>query len=43
MSTTRLLVLGVVAGHGTTHGYTVHSELVSWGADGWANVKWGSI
>jgi DNA-binding PadR family transcriptional regulator len=43
VSTTRLLVLGVVAGHGTMHGYAVHNELVSWGADGWANVKWGSI
>ncbi len=43
MSTTRLLVLGVVAGNGTSHGYAVHQELVSWGADEWANVKWGSI
>jgi DNA-binding PadR family transcriptional regulator len=43
MSTTRLLVLGVVAGHGTAHGYVVHNELTSWGADEWANVKWGSI
>ena len=43
MSTTRLLVLGVVSGFGTAHGYRVHHELVSWGADEWANVKWGSI
>lgn len=43
MSTTRLLVLGVVSGYGTAHGYLVHNELVSWGADEWANVKWGSI
>lgn len=43
MSTTRLLVLGVVSGYGTAHGYLVHNELMSWGADDWANVKWGSI
>jgi len=43
MSTTRLLVLGVVAGQGTTHGYAVHAELMSWGADSWAKVQWGSI
>lgn len=43
MSTTRLLVLGVVSGLGTAHGYAVHNELRSWGAHEWANVKWGSI
>ncbi|GLU48403.1 PadR family transcriptional regulator [Nocardiopsis ansamitocini] len=43
MSTTRLLVLGLVVGHGTTHGYAIHHELVLWDADKWANVKWGSI
>ena len=43
MSTTRLLVLGVVAGWGTAHGYAIHNELVSWGADDWAKVRWGSI
>lgn len=43
VSTTRLLVLGVVAGQGTTHGYAVHAELLSWGADTWAHVRWGSI
>lgn len=43
MSTTRLLVLGVVAGYGTAHGYLVHQELTSWGAEEWAHVKWGSI
>lgn len=42
-SATRLLVLGVVRAHGTAHGYLVRSELVSWYADEWANVKWGSI
>ncbi|MFC7330946.1 PadR family transcriptional regulator [Marinactinospora rubrisoli] len=43
MSATRLLVLGVVRRIGRAHGYLVRSELVSWGAEEWANVKWGSI
>ena len=43
MSATRLLVLGVVRGYGRAHGYRVGSDLLSWGADEWANVKWGSI
>ncbi|NYI07462.1 PadR family transcriptional regulator [Allostreptomyces psammosilenae] len=43
MSATRLLVLGVVRGYGRAHGYLVRHELVSWGAQDWANVKWGSI
>ncbi|MGI5427600.1 PadR family transcriptional regulator [Streptomyces sp. CA-179760] len=43
MSATRLLVLGVVRMHGRAHGYLVRSELVSWGADEWANIKFGSI
>lgn len=43
MSATRLLVLGVVRGHGRAHGYLVRTELLGWGADEWANVKWGSL
>ena len=43
MSATRLLVLGVVRGYGRAHGYLIGNDLMSWGADGWANVKWGSI
>jgi DNA-binding PadR family transcriptional regulator len=43
MSATRLLVLGIVRGYGRAHGYRVGNDLVSWGADEWANVKWGSI
>ncbi len=43
MSATRLLVLGVVRGYGSAHGYLVGTDLVAWGADEWANVKWGSI
>lgn len=43
MSATRLLVLGIVRGYGRAHGYLVGNDLISWGADEWANVKWGSI
>lgn len=43
MSATRLLVLGVVRGYGRAHGYRVGNDLLAWGADEWANVKWGSI
>ncbi|MGH8878455.1 MAG: PadR family transcriptional regulator, partial [Stackebrandtia sp.] len=43
MSATRLLVLGVVRIFGTAHGYLVHNELSAWGANEWANIKWGSI
>jgi DNA-binding PadR family transcriptional regulator len=37
------LILGVVARNGVSHGYAIHQELISWGADKWATVKWGSI
>ncbi|WP_159943560.1 PadR family transcriptional regulator [Nocardiopsis sp. FR6] len=43
MSATRLLVLGVVRMQGQTHGYRVGRELLSWGTETWANVKWGSL
>lgn len=43
MSATRLLVLGVARVYGRAHGYLVRNELVSWGAEEWANIKWGSI
>ncbi len=36
-------MLGIVRGYGRAHGYRVGSDLLSWGADEWANVKWGSI
>ncbi|GAA2719569.1 PadR family transcriptional regulator [Streptomyces luteosporeus] len=29
--------------HGRAHGYLVRSELLSWGADEWAHIKFGSI
>lgn len=43
MSATRLLVLGVVRIHGRAHGYRVGRELMDWGAEEWANIKWGSL
>lgn len=43
MSATKLLVLGIVRMQGRAHGYLVRSELLSWGADEWAHVKFGSI
>jgi DNA-binding PadR family transcriptional regulator len=43
VSATRLLVLGIVRGYGRAHGYRIGNDLLSWGADEWANVKWGSI
>jgi DNA-binding PadR family transcriptional regulator len=43
MSATRLLVLGIVRGYGRAHGYRIGNDLLAWGADEWANVKWGSI
>lgn len=43
MSATRLLVLGMVRACGRAHGYQLGRDLLSWGADEWANTKWGSI
>lgn len=43
MSATRLLVLGVVRKYGKAHGYLVRNELMSWGIEECANIKWGSI
>jgi DNA-binding PadR family transcriptional regulator len=43
VSATRLLVLGVVRGFGRAHGYLIRQELVDWGAEPWANIKWGSL
>jgi DNA-binding PadR family transcriptional regulator len=43
VSTTRLLVLGVVRIFQPVHGYDVRRELVSWHAEEWANVAPGSI
>lgn len=43
MSSTRLLVLGVVRIFQPVHGYDVRRELQSWRANEWANVAPGSI
>src|SRR5262249_53456335 len=43
MSSTRLLILGVVRALQPVHGYDVRRELVSWHAERWANVAYGSI
>lgn len=43
MSSTRLLVLGVVRLFEPVHGYDVRRELVSWHAHEWGNVAPGSI
>ncbi len=43
MSTTRLLILGVVRLAQPVHGYDVRRELLSWHADRWAHIAPGSI
>lgn len=43
MSSTRLLVLGVVKIFQPVHGYDVRRELLSWRVDEWAHVNPGSI
>ncbi len=43
MSTTRLMILGVVRWMQPVHGYDVRRELESWRADEWASIAPGSI
>src|SRR5205814_10629123 len=43
VSSTRLLILGVVRWFQPVHGYDVRREVLSWHADEWANVAPGSI
>ncbi|MEV0458842.1 PadR family transcriptional regulator [Catellatospora methionotrophica] len=43
MSTTRMMILGVVRMLQPVHGYDVRRELLSWHADKWANVQPGSV
>lgn len=43
MSSTRLLVLGVVRIFQPVHGYMVRRELLTWKADEWAHINPGSI
>jgi DNA-binding PadR family transcriptional regulator len=42
MSSTRILILGALL-DGPMNGYQVRRHLETWGADSWANVKFGSI
>lgn len=43
MSSTRLLMLGVLRLLQPAHGYRIRRQLESWQADEWANVAFGSI
>ena len=43
MSTTRLMVIGVVRIMQPAHGYLVRQELLSWNVEAWANIAPGSI
>jgi len=43
MSSTRLLVLGIVRIFSPVHGYDVRRELKSWNVEEWANVAPGSV
>lgn len=43
MSTTRLMILGLVHWMQPVHGYDVRRELESWNANEWANIAPGSI
>jgi DNA-binding PadR family transcriptional regulator len=43
MSSTRLLILGVVRLFQPVHGYEIRRELMSWDAEQWANIAYGSI
>jgi DNA-binding PadR family transcriptional regulator len=43
LSTSRLLILGVLKRYQPIHGYDVRRELELWNAEEWANVAYGSI
>ena len=43
MSTTRLMILGLVRWMQPVHGYDVKRELESWNADEWTTIAPGSI
>jgi DNA-binding PadR family transcriptional regulator len=43
LSSTRLLILGVVKQKQPIHGYDVRRELELWNAEKWANIAYGSI
>lgn len=43
VSTTRLMILGLVKWLQPVHGYDVRRELLSWNVESWANIQPGSI
>lgn len=43
MSTSRLLILGILMQRQPIHGYDVRRELESWRAEQWSNLAYGSI
>ncbi len=43
MSSSRLLILGVLRTKQPAYGYEIRRELESWSADQWANIAYGSI
>src|SRR3954471_12394492 len=43
VSTTRMMILGLVKWLQPVHGYDVRRELMSWNVDQWANIQPGSI
>ncbi|MFC4046470.1 PadR family transcriptional regulator [Dactylosporangium siamense] len=43
MSTTRLMIMGLVSYLQPVHGYDIRKELTSWNVESWANVQPGSI
>lgn len=43
MSTTRMLILGVLRQVSSSNGYAIRNQLELWNASQWANVKFGSI
>jgi DNA-binding PadR family transcriptional regulator len=43
MSTTRMMILGLVRWLEPVHGYQVRQELLSWDVENWANIAPGSI
>jgi DNA-binding PadR family transcriptional regulator len=43
MSTTRMVILGLIRWAEPVHGYEVRRELISWSVEEWANIAPGSI
>lgn len=43
VSTTRLMIMGLISYLQPVHGYDIRKELTSWNVESWANVQPGSI